>query len=112
MCVKITREISIGQLDWAKNWRSNRSLYWSIELVTNPIDQSKMGYQFDWKRLLGLTKSPIWVFDHPIRFVGLTRIGSDWLLGLQSHSLSVDIKPLVGQSRQKVHPLRLRDASF
>ena len=87
MCVKITHKISIGQLDWAKKSRSNRSLYWTSELVTNPIGRSKMGYQFDWKRSLGLTKSPIRVFNRPIRFVGLTRIGSDWLLGLQSHSL-------------------------
>ncbi len=89
--VKITHKISIGQMDWAKKSRSNRSLYWTSELVTNPIGRSKRGYQFDWKRLLGLTKSPIRVFDHPIRFVGLTRIGSDWPLGLQSHSLTKSI---------------------
>ncbi len=55
MCVKITCKISIGQLDWAKNSRSNRSLYWSIELVTNPIGRSKMGYQFDWTGLNKVT---------------------------------------------------------
>ena len=76
-------------MDWAKKTRSNWSLYWTIELVTNPIGQSKRGYQCDWTRLLGLTKSPIRVFDHPIRFVGLTLIGSDWSLGLQSHSLRI-----------------------